>query len=76
MKSSMEYGLSRHLSIINKMDRAAFVFNLITSHFVKWYWNEVAKIDVGMLEKKEEPFTLNELLFPLELSVSPPSAVR
>lgn len=40
MKSSMEYGLSRHLSIIKKMDRAAFMFKLITSHFVEWYWND------------------------------------
>lgn len=52
------------------------MFNLITRHFVEWYWNEMAKIDGGMLEKKEGPFTLNELLFPLELSVSPLSAVR
>lgn len=68
--------LSRHLSIINRMDKAAFLFNLITRHFAERYWNEMVKIDGGMLENEEGPFTLTELLFPLELSASPPSAFR
>lgn len=72
----MAYGLSRHLSIINRMDKAAFLFYLITRHFVERYWNGMAKIDCGMLENEEGLFTLNELLFPLELSASPPSPVR
>lgn len=77
-KNEIKHGIRpvKTLSITNKMDRAAFVFNLITSRFVERYWNEMAKIDAGMLEKKEGLFTLNELLFPLELSGSPPSAVR
>ncbi len=62
------------LSIINKMDRAALLFQYHTRHFgvmvldwngIDWWWDAVK----GM-------FTLNELLFPLELSASPPSAVR
>lgn len=38
---------------------------------LKWH-----RLMVGRRQKEEGMFTLNELLFPLELSASPPSAVR
>ncbi len=74
MHASIDYGLSSYLSIINKMDRAALLFQYHYKTFgvmvldwngIDWWWDAVK----GM-------FTLNELLFPLELSASPPSAVR
>ncbi len=74
MHASIDYGLSSYLSIINKMARAALLFQYHYKTFgvmvldwngIDWWWDAVK----GM-------FTLNELLFPLELSASPPSAVR